>query len=75
VNEDKFGCVTPRTNIPIVPEREARAQRPDYFLVLPWHFRDSIIRREQQFVEQGGQLIFPLPRIETVGRTALPAAA
>ena len=67
VNQDKFGCVTPGTSIPIVSEQEAAAMKPDYFLVLPWHFKDSIIRREQAFLASGGKLIFPLPEIEIVG--------
>lgn len=66
VNPDKFGHVTPGTYIPIVSEAEARATRPDYMLVLPWHFRDNIIRREQAFLQAGGRLIFPLPEIEIV---------
>lgn len=64
VNEDKFGRYTPGTLIPIISEREARAQKPDYFLVLPWHFRPTIIEREQAYLSTGGQLVFPLPRIE-----------
>jgi hypothetical protein len=66
VNEDKFGCVTPGTWIPIVPESQARDMRPDYFLVLPWHFRDAIIRREAAFRESGGKLVFPLPHLEVI---------
>jgi NDP-4-keto-2,6-dideoxyhexose 3-C-methyltransferase len=66
VNEDKFGCVTPGTWIPIVSERQARDMHPDYFLVLPWHFRDAIIRRETAFRQSGGKLVFPLPQLEVV---------
>ncbi len=66
VNEDKFGAFTPGTGIPIVAEAEARAMRPDYFLVLPWHFRDGIVRREAEFLARGGRLIFPFPEIEIV---------
>ena len=43
VNPDKFGCFTPGTGIPIVSEEEARAMGPDYFLVLPWHFKEGIL--------------------------------
>lgn len=64
VNEHKFGCFTPGTNIPIVSEADAKADNPDYFLVLPWHFRHNILQREQDFVERGGKFIFPLPFIE-----------
>ena len=66
VNPDKFGSFTPGTNIPIISEVEAKAMNPDYFLVLPWHFKDSILRREKEYIEQGGKFIFPLPEIEIV---------
>ncbi|PPD14882.1 MAG: methyltransferase [Methylobacterium sp.] len=66
VNPDKFGKVTPGTHIPIVSEAEARAMKPDYFLVLPWHFRDSIVRREEEFLASGGRMIFPFPEIEII---------
>jgi len=66
VNPDKFGCFTPGTHIPIVSEAEARAMNPDYFLVLPWHFKDGILRREKEFLANGGRMIFPFPEIEIV---------
>lgn len=66
VNELKFGSFTPGTNIPIISEKEAHAMKPDYFLVLPWHFKHSILEREKVFTEQGGKFIFPLPEIEIV---------
>jgi hypothetical protein len=67
VNPDKFGAYTPGTGIAIVSSEDAAAMRPDYYLVLPWHFRDGIIRREQEFIAGGGKLIFPFPEIEIVG--------
>jgi NDP-4-keto-2,6-dideoxyhexose 3-C-methyltransferase len=67
VNEDKHGCFTPGTLIPIVSEADARARQPSYFLVLPWHFRTSIVAREAEFLRGGGQLVFPLPDLELVG--------
>ena len=66
VNPDKFGAFTPGTRIPIVSEADARAMKPDYFLVLPWHFKDGILKREQEFLNQGGKMIFPFPEIEIV---------
>ena len=66
VNEEKFGRFTPGTHIPIISEAEARAMRPDYFLVLPWHFKDGILRREREFLADGGKFIFPFPEIEIV---------
>lgn len=66
VNEDKFGCVTPGSRIPILPEAEVKARKPDYLLVFPWHFRDFIVKKEQDYLSSGGRLLFPLPRIEAV---------
>ena len=66
VNPDKFGCFTPGTHIPIISEEEAKAMKPDYFLVLPWHFKDGILRREKEYLANGGKMIFPFPEIEIV---------
>ncbi len=66
VNPEKFGCFTPGSNIPIVPEEDAKAMRPDYFLVLPWHFKDGIVKREKEFLASGGKMIFPFPEIEII---------
>lgn len=66
VNEEKFGSYTPGTLIPIVSEKEAKAMKPDYFFVLPWHFKNNILSREKEYLEQGGKFIFPLPEIEIV---------
>ena len=66
VNEDKFGCYCPGTGIPIISEAEARAMEPDYFIVLPWHFKHGIIEREKEFLERGGKMIFPFPEIEII---------
>jgi len=66
VNPDKFGAYTPGTLIPIISERDARALKPDYFVVLPWHFKDNIIAREKDFLRKGGKLLFPLPHLMVV---------
>ena len=66
MNEKKVDSFIPRTNIPIISEKEARAMNPDYFLVLPWHFKAGILEREKEYMAQGGKFIFPLPEIEIV---------
>lgn len=66
VNEYKFGRTTPGTKIPLISEQEARAMNPDYFFVLPWHFKKSILAREQEFLNNGGHFVFPLPTLEIV---------
>ncbi len=66
INQNKFGCYTPGTYIPIISEEEARAMKPDYFLALPWHFKESIISREKHYLAGGGHFLFPLPAIEVI---------
>ncbi len=62
----KWGSRTPGTAIPIMSEEDARKQA-DYFLVLPWHFREEFITREAEFIACGGHLIFPLPELQIIG--------
>lgn len=63
-NPDKDGALTIGTNIPIISEEKSRAMKPDYYLVLPWHFRNEFLFRETAFLDEGGSFIFPLPTIE-----------
>ena len=65
-NPEKHGARTLGTDIPIVSEEESRAMRPNYYLVLPWHFRAEFLEREKETIESGCGLIFPLPKIEIV---------
>ena len=50
----------------IISEEEAKSMKPDYFLVLPWHFKENILKREKEYIANGGKFIFPLPEIEIV---------
>jgi len=66
VNQEKFGAFTPSNYIPISSEADIKAGNPDYMVVLPWHFRENILKREQDYLASGGNLIFPLPELEIV---------
>lgn len=65
-NELKWGARTPGSNIPIISEAESRELMPDYYLALPWHFREGFLKREVEFRARGGKFIFPLPTLEVV---------
>lgn len=65
-NPDKVGARTLGTDIEIISEEQSRRLRPDYYLVLPWHFRDEIVAREADTRRRGCGLIFPLPELEIV---------
>jgi len=57
VNPDKFGAYTPGTHIPIINEVEMLASKPDYVLVLPWHFR-KYFESERRYA--GLKFVYPL---------------
>ncbi len=65
-NPDKWGKKTVGTHIPIISEEQARADKPDYFLVLPWHFIKEFRQREKAYFENGGKFIVPLPEFQII---------
>lgn len=65
-NPDKWGKRTVGTLIPIVSEEQARTDRPDYFLILPWHFLDEFLKREKTYLDGGGRFIVPLPEFRLI---------
>jgi 2-polyprenyl-3-methyl-5-hydroxy-6-metoxy-1,4-benzoquinol methylase len=72
-NPAKIGAHTLGTNIPIVSEEQSRAMRPDYYLVLPWHFRREFLERESAAIRAGTKMLFPLPDIQVVDANNLEA--
>ncbi|MCX6323168.1 MAG: class I SAM-dependent methyltransferase [Sphingobacteriales bacterium] len=67
-NPDKYGARTLGTDIPIISEEESRAMNPDYYLVLPWHFKAEFMEREKEALDKGTGFIFPVPRVEIYKR-------
>jgi SAM-dependent methyltransferase len=71
-NPDKHGSETIGTNIPIISEERSREMHPDYYLVLPWHFMDEFLDREQEFLSCGGKFIVPMPTVKIVPESRSP---
>jgi len=63
VNAEKFGCFTPGTWIPIIPENDLLQSKPDYLIVLPWHFKKFFLANQKL---KYTKLVFPLPNLEIV---------
>jgi 2-polyprenyl-3-methyl-5-hydroxy-6-metoxy-1,4-benzoquinol methylase len=63
----KYGLKTVGTNIPIYSEEDMRKEKPDYLLVLPWHFINEFVERETEFLKNGGKFIVPCPKFEIIG--------
>jgi NDP-4-keto-2,6-dideoxyhexose 3-C-methyltransferase len=65
-NPAKVGLVMVSAGIGIISEKEMRVDPPDYLLVSPWFFRDVFVKREADYLKNGGVMIFPLPEFEMV---------
>ena len=65
-NKNKYGLVTPGSKIKIISEENSRKMKPDYYLVLPWHFKKEILKREKNILRTGTKFIFPLPNFEII---------
>ena len=62
----KWGRYTVGTGIKIISEQEARKLNPDYFLVTPWAFIKEFVRREKNWLKNGGKFIVPFPKLKVI---------
>ena len=70
-NPAKWGKYIVGSMIPIISEEQARLEKPDYFLVLPWYFADEFVSREKKFLEGGGKFLIPLPQFKLIDSSNL----
>jgi|TARA_B100001105_G_C22362448_1_gene430978 hypothetical protein len=63
---EKLGKRTIGTNLLIISEEQARKEKPDYFLILPWHFTEFFKEREKKFLDEGGKFIVPIPKLQII---------
>jgi hypothetical protein len=65
-NPYKQGKFLPGTHIPILTPDKLVAARPDYVLILPWNFKDEIIKQMAVIREWGGKFVVPIPTVEII---------
>lgn len=65
-NPEKWGKRIASVDIPIISEKQARIEKPDYLLILPWFFKDEFLKREHRYLQSGGHFIFPLPTFNVI---------
>ena len=67
-NVHKQGKYMPGVRVRVDDPARLQSDRPDYVMILPWNFRDEIVRQQQEFLEGGGRFIVPIPALEIVER-------
>ena len=66
-NPNKYNLYTPGSKIKIISESISRKMNPDYYIVLPWHFKKEILLREKKALSKKTKFIFPLPNLKIIG--------
>ena len=64
--EMKVGLKTLGTDIELISEKKARNLNPSSMLMLPWYFKEEILAREKEYLDQGGSIIIPMPYAHVV---------
>jgi len=67
-NPNKWGLRMVGSGIPIISKEQARHEKPDYYLILPYGFLNEIKEEERSYLEAGGKFIVPIPYPRIVNR-------
>lgn len=65
-NPIKQNLFSPGLHLPVLPSSELYVRRPDIVVIVAWIYAEPIIKRHQQFIEEGGQFLVPLPEVKIV---------
>jgi len=66
-NIHKQGKYMPGVRIRIDEPEKLMLDQPDFVVILPWNFRDEIIRQQLAYLESGGNFVVPIPDLEIIG--------
>jgi methylation protein EvaC len=63
----KIGCYTPGSHLKIFPSSVLNGKNPpDYVLIFAFSFFEEIVKRNKQYIKNGGKMIVPLPEVKIV---------
>jgi NDP-4-keto-2,6-dideoxyhexose 3-C-methyltransferase len=68
MNVEKWGKYIVGTGISIMSIEEYRKKKPDYLLVLPYHFLNEIKEQEKEFLKNGGKMIVAIPSFKLISK-------
>lgn len=65
-NVHKQGKYMPGVRVRIYDPEKLKTDKPEYVMILPWNFRDEIVRQQKDFLAGGGKFVVPIPSLEIV---------
>jgi hypothetical protein len=60
-NPAKQGRFSPGLHLPVFPSSALCERKPDYVIILAWRFTETIISKNQTYLNGGGQFLIPVP--------------
>jgi len=67
-NKEKVGLRTLGTDIEVISEEKARKMGPSCMLVIPWNFKEEILEREKDYIQNGGKMLFLIPYLHIIDK-------
>lgn len=65
-NPQKQNTYSPGFHIPVLSPDALKDRNPDYVVILPWRFCDSIVSRNQAYLAGGGKFLVPIPELKEI---------
>lgn len=65
-NPTKHHTFSPGYHIPVLPSDVIYERKPDVVIMLAWRYLEPIVKKHQAYLDQGGQIIRPLPEFEII---------
>jgi len=63
---ERYNRYIPGMHIPIYPPDKFKEDPPDYALMLAFTYKEEILKKEGDYLKNGGKFIIPLPKVEII---------
>ena len=57
---------SPGFHIPVSSPQAIYERNPDYVLIVAWRYAETIMKKHQSYIDQGGHFIIPMPNVQVI---------